>query len=375
MSVKPYLITFKPFGRYYFGTSRSFAEGFYAVSQKFPTQTTILGCLRYTLLLQNGFDSKLNPKQQDLTKFYDLTGKSKMASLLVENDDDFGVICKISPVFIVERDKSGTIQDFLLQLPSDVVLRGNSIQRKTFEAIFDTKNNSNKTNLNISYKKAFSDKDYTCDNKMGGKNFWNNYSKNSTSNPIEEEKIFINDKQPGLGRNENRVAEESKFYIKKDFRLRKNYSFGVIVHIDDEKIAINNTESSKKWKLHNDDAKLGGENCWFRMKIISTEDFQFDHPIIDRFFDVGDFGDFENLPVTDANKKMVFISPLIGSGELKYQHGIVNNVYSVRIWISGSKKTDSFMSIPQGSVIYGEIKRNGFKSFRKKIGFNWAIQV
>jgi CRISPR/Cas system CMR-associated protein Cmr3 (group 5 of RAMP superfamily) len=52
MSV-PYLITFKPYGRFYFGTSQSFGEGFYAMSSMFPTQTTILGAIRATILSQH----------------------------------------------------------------------------------------------------------------------------------------------------------------------------------------------------------------------------------------------------------------------------------------------------------------------------------
>ncbi|MEW6654461.1 MAG: CRISPR-associated protein Cmr3, partial [Bacteroidota bacterium] len=51
---KFYLITFTPLGRFYFGSANSWGESFYATSLKFPTQTTILGCLRRTMLKQKG---------------------------------------------------------------------------------------------------------------------------------------------------------------------------------------------------------------------------------------------------------------------------------------------------------------------------------
>ena len=50
----PYLIRFTPVNRFFFGSSHSFAEGFYVESMKYPQPTTILGCLRNTILIQEG---------------------------------------------------------------------------------------------------------------------------------------------------------------------------------------------------------------------------------------------------------------------------------------------------------------------------------
>ncbi len=378
MNAKSYLLTFTPFGRYYFGTSRSFAESFFAVSQKFPGQTTILGCLRYILLIQNGFGLTKNPKKENLSSYYSLTGKSVMNSL-DEVDPDLGIIKKISPVFIVKNDLSGSQTDYLFELPCDVVRTKSGVRIKDYNQKPGTKNNSNRISEDTAYSKSFEEKDFVCDDKLGGREFWLNYLKGLINGLSDKDEVFISDKQPGLGRDPNkRTANEKEFYVKKDYRLKKNYSFGVIVHLDDSNLNINNNSNTKKWKLENDDVRLGGENSWFRMKILPFTD-NTSHLLIDRFINLSDYGDFEDSKYISEKRKLIFLSHLIGAGELKYPHAIIPDVAALRMWESGSKKTDSFMSVPQNSVIYNdpqfEIDKSRFKSFDKKIGFNWAIKV
>jgi CRISPR-associated protein Cmr3 len=120
---RPYLITFKPLGFYFFGSYLSFKEGFFVVSNRFPQQTAILGCLRSTLLKKNDLLDEYNyPDFKNNTeRIHALTGTSKMNGL-DEADDNFGVINKISPVFLVKNNDKDVASDFLFQAPWDVQL-------------------------------------------------------------------------------------------------------------------------------------------------------------------------------------------------------------------------------------------------------------
>jgi hypothetical protein len=120
----PHLITFKPAGKFYFGTSQSFGESFFATSLMFPPQTTILGTLRASILEKK---DKLNletrlPSDLNDGELKELTGTSPMKGI-DDLDDNFGKILKISPVFIVrQKRESECPEDFLLPVPADVFL-------------------------------------------------------------------------------------------------------------------------------------------------------------------------------------------------------------------------------------------------------------
>jgi CRISPR type III-B/RAMP module-associated protein Cmr3 len=132
----PYLIKFKPYGRFYFGTPQSFGESFYAISSMFPTQTTILGTLRAAILQQNDLldlekrKPKLNDSKDIPDEVKQLTGTSKIVDLFDE-DDNLGKILKISPVFIVRQGKgSECVEDFLLPVPSDVIFDYDEVEKE-----------------------------------------------------------------------------------------------------------------------------------------------------------------------------------------------------------------------------------------------------
>ncbi|MCI4463566.1 MAG: hypothetical protein JHC30_05285, partial [Caldisericum sp.] len=110
---KQYLVKFTPIGRFFFGGSYSLGESFYAESLKFPQPTTVLGCLRNTILVQNGIVSKKNPLFPDLDdkNAKELTGTSTIEKLN-DQDTNFGIIERISPVFIVKNNS-----DFLFAIP------------------------------------------------------------------------------------------------------------------------------------------------------------------------------------------------------------------------------------------------------------------
>ncbi|HCC69059.1 MAG TPA: hypothetical protein DEP99_04140, partial [Nitrospiraceae bacterium] len=230
MSV-PYLITFRPIDRFFFGTSHSFAEGFFAESMKYPQPTTILGCLRNTILIQQNIvimqqNGRYIPDITANSQASRLTGTSKINGLN-DNDDNFGVIERLSPVFIVTQ-KNSNMEDILFPVPAEVERNGDFFRYVKYEK---------KDNAISSYsgiKKDFAiDRDPKLypSSSLGGKDFWNAYIDNKQlpyNSDYAEDKAFITHTSVGIGR-ENRVAKPGMFYTKIDYSFKEGYSFGVLV--------------------------------------------------------------------------------------------------------------------------------------------------
>lgn len=390
MSV-PYLITFTPYGKFYFGTLQSFGEGFYAVSSMFPTQTTILGALRATILDQhNLLDLKLRkPKDGKDAEVSKLTGTSKMIDL-ADTDDNFGKIEKISPVFLVRQEPdSDCVEDFLFPMPADVIYeylkydkdedgdpKVKQLKLLDFpdKKIEDVKVYSRNEDNNAIFSHDKRIKDNTAD-YLGGIEFWDSYSKcNSPKDTLkyhpsyQTKKIFISDSQPGIAR-EKRTTKDGHYYTKNDFRLASNYSFGVIVHFSEDNV------------IQKDDIILGGEKSLFCLtpKPVNNKTYIYkDHPVIKRFLGEKDFGDFDgSKKKTFTKNKLVAFSPFIAN-EAKFEglkFALINEMYSFRS-IGEKQKSDSFSALPYGSILFadGTLKLNGNSlKIPSKIGYNFFI--
>jgi CRISPR-associated protein Cmr3 len=103
---KNFLIKLTPLGPFFFGgKKRSEAEtetDYYLKSRFFPQQTTVLGMLRQELLMQNKV-FPLNEKNRE--KAGRLIGQNSFNPEEKENEQDFGVIREISPLFLVKEEK------------------------------------------------------------------------------------------------------------------------------------------------------------------------------------------------------------------------------------------------------------------------------
>jgi CRISPR-associated protein Cmr3 len=103
---KNYLIKLTPLGPFFFGgKKRSEAEtetDYYLKSRFFPQQTAVLGMLRQELLMQNKV-FPLNEKNREKTA--QLIGQNSFNPEEKENEQDFGVIREISPLFLVKEEK------------------------------------------------------------------------------------------------------------------------------------------------------------------------------------------------------------------------------------------------------------------------------
>ena len=95
-----FLIKLQPLDRFFFGGDVTFGqnnEDYFVRSLKYPQQTTLLGMLRYILLLQNDLlDEK--GKVKDYKKANNLIGTDSFDPN--EQGQSFGVIQNLSPIFI-----------------------------------------------------------------------------------------------------------------------------------------------------------------------------------------------------------------------------------------------------------------------------------
>ena len=373
----PYLITFTPTGRFYFGTSQSFGEGYYAVSSMFPSQTTILGTLRASILEKKGLLhlQTRTPNTTRMTEVHALTGKSEMKSLdEAGTDNDFGKILKLSPVFIVkQKDNNSCPEDFLLPVPADVFsIDGLKLIEYPEEKNVKTFSRNSEHDSSYHYNKRIKEPQAEY---LGGIQFWQEYKGKKKLTFHESylmEKIFVPDSQPGIARKDRNKRDEY-FYKKKDFRLAKEYSFGVIVHFAEEEV------------LEDRDVFIGGERSLFRMKLkklpLTLSHIYTEHLVIKRFIDEKDFtGDYDGSKDVSFNKeKLVLFSPFVGSDSSlqDLEFALINKMYTPRSLSSRTSKSDSFRTIPAGSVLFPG------KQFKKittyypiplKIGYNFAIK-
>lgn len=390
----PYLITFTPVNRFFFGSSHSFAEGFYVESMKYPQPTTILGCLRNTILIQkdivkdDGTRRNIPDIENDAAK--KLTGTSVINGL-DDNDDNFGVIERVSPVFIVKQ-KNSSIEDILFPVPADIEGKDKFYRSITY------KRQDNAISSYSGMKKSFailSDKNPKLPSlsSLGGKDFWSAYWKsqqipNGANYP--EDKIFKTHISVGIGC-ENKDAGDGKFYFKKttiegmfytkiDYSLHKDYSFGVIVWLSEE-------------VLNKGIIMMGGERSVFNLDIneikeLSSADGIFSsHPVIKAIMN-GNCDLFQNLTAYTNKDKLVALSPLVFDESINsslkdiMEHRIIQGIQSMRmlkpgVRVSGKgEKSESVCMIPAGSVLYSEksIRLTGWK-IPYKIGYNHVIKT
>jgi len=365
---KFYLITFTPLGRFFFGSSDSWGESFYAKSLKFPTQTTILGCIRRTLLKQNDkLDNTLRyPKEG--SDFEELTGTSP-AKGFDEGDLNMGLIKKLSPTFITKlKENEKEIDEILFPLPSDIY-HDNINECKLQTVKYEKKGEVISSRGNVpGYKKLTEGKTYPAE-ILGNKEIWSAYFKSKAmdyNSDYEIDKIIISTSQPGIAR-ENRNKQEGEFYRKKDFMLTAGYCFGVVVEAD----------KSFTDKLKDDFVFLGGEQSKFQLKVS-----QLDKTVQEKF--PAGFEKFFNSydPAVDNistnAEKIVFLSHFIQNDKpVGIEHSAIEKMETIRSLNESGHKTYSFRVIPAGSVIYadGNFSFNNVYKFASKIGYNFFIEI
>ena len=379
---KALIITFTPINRFFFGGSYSLEDSFYAESLKFPQPTTILGCLRHNILVQNGIlppIAIINPK--NITEKIGEAGKKLTGSSMVDGlddpDDNFGIIEKISPAFIV-KSKKNEIEDFLFPASADVVTKKEENEKKEktvslhcFKYV-KKEGKSSYSGREAEYA-ILSERNPKLHGACyhGGKDFWEAYLNGYPLpyNPkYEEDWIFI--AHTSVGIKKNRAAEEEgMFYTKVDYSLRKDFAFAVIVWLKED-----------NW-LKDGIVFLGGEQSTFLMKILPLEDKS--HPVINMV--VNDRCDLaKNLSNGSNGEKLVALSPVVLGNDSNcefasaMEHRVVKDMHTTKmIRRAKASKSEAISMIPAGAVFYPKepVRLAVNWSIPYKIGYNYVIKI
>lgn len=103
-----YLIKLKPMGPYIFGGETTFGEGnkanYFARTNLLPQVSALLGVVRYEILRQNNLLNATTEVQKDkMKKLIGSQGFALKKSLQAKNPIQYGIIQKISPLFIEDE--------------------------------------------------------------------------------------------------------------------------------------------------------------------------------------------------------------------------------------------------------------------------------
>ena len=215
-----YLASLKPLGPFFFGGEITFGdmvnENYLVRSNLFPQQTTILGMLRKKLLMQKGYIHIT-----DRGEILDIAKKEEIESLIGpesfdigKTGQDFGVIKKISPVFLCKVNVSLREMSLFNIAPKDLGMEfkkssGRSSRNKgskdfvPFMEGYDPKNGLGDLFTQVGYGKS-----------------------------VKTDEIFRPAEKIGITKGKGEVQEEKAFYKQTAYRLINGFEFACIVDID-----------------------------------------------------------------------------------------------------------------------------------------------
>jgi CRISPR/Cas system CMR-associated protein Cmr3 (group 5 of RAMP superfamily) len=368
----PYLVTFTPVGRFFFGGPVTFNDGFLVRSDRFPQPTTVLGALRAALLVGDGLlvqhkRGRFVPKEQKEAAAR-LTGTARVNAF--EESPQFGVIDRLTAPFLYRTAESGRSREAFFILPADVAHSPEKGLRVVdYTPLPATASNCGRRREAV-YQSGFDPKTDSRSGRLGGRDAWQTYlagqalqGETIDVDGVGDDNPFLVRRQVGIGLERRRVAE-GQFYVKREYAFRRGFAFGTVVWLKDPSAASTFAKT----------ITLGGDQSVFSLDIapIKPEDpFFADHPIL-RWLLTGE----PEAEIRNAEPvKAVAVSPLVLKAEdglfNEAVHSVVSRIDNVRMLQSisvpktgvsgggaqfrdGKKvlKSDAYRVVPAGSVFF-----------------------
>lgn len=228
-----YLITLKPLDKFFFGgeitSGASGNKNYFIKSNSFPQQTAVLGMMRKEVLIQSGiFRSDGKYSSDESSRIAGFIG-DKSFDIGSEKAQDFGVIKRISPVFIKNNESVFfSAPKYYLEDKSEVVLGDETIE------------------TNLSQNKVLLLKDY--DPK---RSFYNGFIDVYSKNLIGFNEVFKEDESVGIDKNNSDEA----FYKQVYYRLHNGCHFAFYLDLDGS------------FDLKDSIVQLGAETSSFKMTV------------------------------------------------------------------------------------------------------------
>ncbi len=236
---KTYKVTFKPVEPYFFGNEKNFAfpgqkqKSIYAASyfirsEKIPSQSTVLGALRYIFLpykWENFSPADADGKNKDKQAANDKAIGPTSFDIDSEDAQEFGVIKKISPVFICGENEFKE-KVTLIPTPMDHNRKDQKSERTHKDSCekihiyspFDDYKSVKTTESTKYYAEDF-------DVKEGLEHSWVSLEKREI---YPERELFESDLRIGI----NRVEKNDGFFKKEYCMLKGNFAFAVYAELD-----------------------------------------------------------------------------------------------------------------------------------------------
>ena len=314
-----YRVELIPQSDFFFGGEYTFAKDdtrkessrYSATSTYFPQQSALLGMLRKTLLIQNGnltmhikgewVDSRGGKRGND-KNYYEAAKIAGKRAFSYEDENDFGIIEKISPLFITHNNIAYTIN-----------AKDANYEAKRINATMNLGNKSQEALIFDGYnpKKNVNDIFIGEDNSL-----------------LEFDAVFQEVQTVGIKKMQNHENQEDSFFQKSSYKLKDNTTFTFFLTLSEE----------LSWKSAF--VTLGADQSTFVLKLSKTDksfEKTFSHLFAKKSFDRVVLHS-ETLISKEACEETLFV---FGKRESFRQ---LNNAQG--------KKSKRYYLLQRGSVIY-----------------------
>ncbi len=365
MSSISYRIELEPLGDFFFGGENTFGENtsnndnsraqkekdkknYFAKSTRFPQQSALLGMLRFELLKEKA----LLPLSQNKDEARQLIGGKSFDFERNRFDFDFGIIEKISPLFLADSGQDFIpvpfdfkYQDDITWLNDNRVYIAGTVKTRQIDILtYDVKKHSYESHYIGSH-----DKD---------------------KKPYAESVFFKPAVKVGLNTIKNRDGDDKEAYFKQEFiRMKGNHHFAFYAQLKEDVF-----EETKDRLIF-----LGGEQSMFRMKIKKAENTY--EQVCKRLFDAKD----KIILISDAyisseQKEVLDESTDFAWSDTVVFRNIKTSVKETTDYIAKPCKSSKVHLIKKGSVFYysssearNKIIESITNSNLQKCGFNFYI--
>lgn len=217
--MKTYRVDFKPISSYFFGNEKTFpypgqetgqhlSNAYYIKSERAPSQTTILGALRYLFLAHKRNDYSYSDQE-----FSENTARvgSESFDITRKEEQDFGIIHRISPIFLY-REGDG----ILIPTPFDHNTESQSDKYQPFESysVVETPDGAKLYTSDYNSKSRLTD----C------------YMTLNTQTLVPCDRIFSFEDRTGIATDKTQNA----FFKKRYVALKNGYCFSTYLTLSDD---------------------------------------------------------------------------------------------------------------------------------------------
>lgn len=233
MANKSYLVELTPIGNYFFGSENTFnstdkatnnteIQNYLVRSRMYPQQTTILGLMRYVILLKEG---KLNGSLKEKN---DLVGSRSFQGIDFGCPEKWGMINSISPLFLIKDNNKYTIsgQDHQNYTDTDGKNKPKLLKLE------------NEPRITFSYNKNSHLYFPDYNPKQEALQLWKNVLKDEYLSPND---VFVESFQVGIKKSRMGKSDNDAFYKQYFYKLKSGISFAFYLNIEGE---IKNAPSS-----------------------------------------------------------------------------------------------------------------------------------